>query len=48
VAAVILGEHFGWLDALGIVVITAGILMVQRARVPGSRVPDNRVRAEAG
>jgi drug/metabolite transporter (DMT)-like permease len=32
IAALILGEHMGWLDALGVAIVTAGILAVQLAK----------------
>jgi len=47
VAALILGEKLGWLDIVGVAVITIGIIMVQRSRTPATRAPDNRVRAPA-
>ena len=36
VAALLLGERIGWLDVLGVAVVTVGILAVQRARHHGS------------
>lgn len=33
-AAILLGEHFGWTDVIGSAIVAAGILMVQLARVP--------------
>ena len=34
IAALALGERFGWSDVIGSVIVAAGILMVQLARVP--------------
>mgnify|MGYP000529897088 CR=1 FL=1 len=32
IAAVLLGESLGWVDALGVAIVAAGILAVQLAR----------------
>ena len=34
IAALALGERFGWSDVIGSLIVAAGILMVQLARVP--------------
>ncbi|MEM9549620.1 MAG: DMT family transporter [Pseudomonadota bacterium] len=34
IAAVLLGERLGWLDAIGVAIVTAGILAVQLSRHP--------------
>lgn len=39
IAAVLLGEGFGWTDVLGAAVVAAGILMVQLARLPMAAAP---------
>ena len=39
VAAVLLGERLGFLDVIGVLVVTVGILMVQLSRQAEVRAP---------
>lgn len=39
IAAFWLGERFGWSDVIGSIIVAAGILMVQLARVPAQSAP---------
>ncbi|HRO13918.1 MAG TPA: DMT family transporter [Paracoccus sp. (in: a-proteobacteria)] len=45
IAAALLGERFGWSDIVGSIIVAAGILMVQTARLPQGAGPMGRMPA---